>query len=143
MKKALILVLAVLMCISFCACGKKQTTETNESLIPPSEPIESPSAPNKPLVVQVNEQLTGTWISYDSDDMMSKWTFFNGNYVVDTYINGEKIDNSVVGTYAIGVDSIHTFTIDQKNNVEGHIPFTFIDGNLQLHGATGDIQKER
>ena len=96
----------------------------------------------KPLVEQVDEQLTGTWISSDSDKVMSKWTFFDGKYVVDTYVNGEKLANSTVGTYSIGAEAIHTVTTDQKNNVEGSIPYSFDEGKLALHGANGDLIKE-
>ena len=73
---------------------------------------------------------------------MSKWTFHNGMYVVDTYVNGNKIENSTVGTYAIGSDAIHTVTSDQKVNVEGSIPFTFENGKLVLNGAVGTLKKE-
>lgn len=95
------------------------------------------------MVQQIDEQLTGTWISIDSDTVMSKWTFYDGRYVVDTYVNGEKIPNSGVGTYTIGSDAIHTVTTDQKNNVEGSIPFSYVDGKLMLHGSNGDLQKEK
>jgi len=97
---------------------------------------------DRPLVEQIDEQLVGTWISNDSDTVMSKWTFFEGKYVVDTYVNGKKIDNSTVGTYSIGTESIHTVTSDQKNNVEGSIGFSFNDGRLMLYGATGVLEKE-
>ena len=97
----------------------------------------------KPLVEQIDEQLAGTWISYDSDTDISKWTFYEGKYVVDSYVDGRKLDNSIVGTYSIGSEAIHTVTADQKRNVEGKIPFTFDNGKLELHGATGDLKKEK
>ena len=91
---------------------------------------------------QIDEQLTGTWISNDSDKVISKWTFYDGKYVVDTYVDGKKLDNSTVGTYSIGTDSIHTITSDQKKNVEGSIPFSFKNGKLILYGANGTLKKE-
>ena len=57
----------ILLCLTFifmlAACGNKA---------------------EKSLVEQIDEQLTGTWVSYDSDIVMSKWTFFDGKYVVGT-----------------------------------------------------------
>ena len=127
-KKILALILCAVMLLSLCACGKAS--------------VEKTSAEEKPLVEQIDEQLAGTWVSYNSDTVMSKWTFHDGKYVVDTYVDGNKIDNSTVGTYAIGSDAIHTLTADQKVNVEGSIPFTFENGILVLKGAVGTLEKE-
>lgn len=127
-KKILALILCAVMLLSLCACGKAS--------------VEKTSAEEKPLVEQIDEQLAGTWVSYNSDTVMSKWTFHDGKYVVDTYVDGNKIDNSTVGTYAIGSDAIHTLTADQKVNVEGSIPFTFENGILVLNGAVGTLEKE-
>ena len=127
-KKVLALILCAVMLLSLCACGKAS--------------VEKTSAEEKPLVEQIDEQLAGTWVSYNSDTVMSKWTFHDGKYVVDTYVDGNKIDNSTVGTYAIGSDAIHTLTADQKVNVEGSIPFTFENGILVLNGAVGTLEKE-
>lgn len=121
-KAAIFLALCLAFVVLFVACGKK-----NE----------------KPLVEQIDEQLAGTWISYDSDTSISKWTFFEGKYVVDSYVDGRKLDNSSVGTYSIGSEAIHTVTADQKRNVEGKIPFSFDNGKLELHGANGDLKKEK
>lgn len=120
-KNAIFLALCLAFAVLLLACGKK-----NE----------------KPLVEQIDEQLAGTWISYDTDTDISKWTFYEGKYVVDSYVDGRKLDNSTVGTYSIGSEAIHTVTADQKRNVEGSIPFSFDDGKLKLHGANGDLQKE-
>ena len=125
----LALLLTVFLMISLCACGKASVEKSNE--------------PEKSLTEQIDEQLAGTWVSYNSDTVMSKWTFHAGKYVVDTYVNGNKIENSTVGTYAIGSDAIHTVTSDQKVNVEGSIPFTFEDGKQVLNGAVGTLEKER
>ena len=127
-KKILALILCAVMLLSLCACGKAS--------------VEKTSAEEKPLVEQIDEQLAGTWVSYNSDTVMSKWTFHDGKYVVDTYVDGNKIDNSTVGTYTIGSDAIHTLTADQKVNVEGSIPFTFENGILVLNGAVGTLEKE-
>ena len=127
-KKVLALILCAVMLLSLCACSKAS--------------VEKTSAEEKPLVEQIDEQLAGTWVSYNSDTVMSKWTFHDGKYVVDTYVDGNKIDNSTVGTYAIGSDAIHTLTADQKVNVEGSIPFTFENGILVLNGAVGTLEKE-
>ena len=127
-KKILALILCAVMLLSLCACGKAS--------------VEKTSAEEKPLVEQIDEQLAGTWVSYNSDTVMSKWTFHDGKYVVDTYVDGNKIDNSTVGTYAIGSDAIHTLTADQKITVEGSIPFTFENGILVLNGAVGTLEKE-
>lgn len=125
----LALLLTVFLTISLCACGKASVEKSNE--------------PEKSLTEQIDEQLAGTWISQTSDTVVSRWTFHNGMYVVDTYVNGNKIENSTVGTYAIGSDAIHTVTSDQKVNVEGSIPFTFEDGKLVLNGAVGTLEKEQ
>ena len=127
-KKILALILCAVMLLPLCACGKAS--------------VEKTSAEEKPLVEQIDEQLAGTWVSYNSDTVMSKWTFHDGKYVVDTYVDGNKIDNSTVGTYTIGSDAIHTLTADQKVNVEGSIPFTFENGILVLNGAVGTLEKE-
>lgn len=127
-KKVLALILCAVMLLSLCACGKAS--------------VEKTSAEEKPLVEQIDEQLAGTWVSYNSDTVMSKWTFHDGKYVVDTYVDGNKIDNSTVGTYTIGSDAIHTLTADQKVTVEGSIPFTFENGILVLNGAVGTLEKE-
>ena len=66
-KTATFLALCLTVVVLFAACGKK-----NE----------------KPLVAQIDEQLAGTWISYDSDTDISKWTFYEGKYVVDSYVDG-------------------------------------------------------
>ena len=128
-RRRLALLLIVVFMMSLCACGKT--------------PIEKSNEPEKSLTEQIDEQLTGTWISQTSDTVVSRWTVYNGMYVVDTYVNGNKIENSTVGTYAIGSDAIHTITSDQKVNVEGSIPFTFNDGKLMLNGAVGTLEKER
>ena len=47
----------------------------------------------KPLVEQIDEQLAGTWISYDSDTDISKWTFYEGKYVVDFEKAAAAIDS--------------------------------------------------
>jgi hypothetical protein len=91
---------------------------------------------DKNLLDLVDEQLQGTWVSYDSDTVYSEWSFHNGQYVVDTYVNGEKLNNSTVGTYTIGTDAIHTVTIDQKENVEGSISYEYTD-ELILKSSTG------
>ena len=69
-KTAIFLALCLAFAVLLLACGKK-----NE----------------KPLVEQIDEQLAGTWISYDSDTSISKWTFFEGKYVVDSYVDGRKL----------------------------------------------------
>ena len=121
MKKCFLL-LAFVFLLLLSACGSKE--------------------PEKPLVEQIDEQLTGTWISYDSEIVYSKWTFYDGKYVAETYVNWERIPNSVVGMYSIGTEAIQTVTTDQTRNVEGSIPFTFENGKLILHGANGDLVKE-
>ena len=121
MKKCYLL-LAFVFLLLLSACGSKE--------------------PEKPLVEQIDEQLTGTWISYDSVNVYSKWTFYDGKYVAETYVNGELIPNSVVGVYSIGTEAIKTVTTDQSRNVEGSIPFTFENGKLMLHGANGDLVKQ-
>ena len=98
--------------------------------------------PTESIAEQIDKQLTGTWISYDSDIVRSEYTFLDGKYVSDTYVNGEKLDNSSLGTYFVGVDAIHTVTSDQKDSVEGSIPFSFENGELKLHGANGDLVKK-
>ena len=123
MKKGICIIYLLVLCLFLCACGKASV--------------------EKSRVEQIDEQMSGTWVSYDSDTVVSKWTFYDGKYVVDTYIGGNKIGNSTVGTYAIGSNDIHTVTSDQKENVEGNIPFTFEDGRLMLNGATGTLEKEQ
>ena len=123
MKKGICIIYLLVLCLFLCACGKASV--------------------EKSRVEQIDEQLSGTWVSYDSDTVVSKWTFHDGKYVVDTYVGGKKIGNSTVGTYSIGSKDIHTITSDQKENVEGNIPFTFEDGSLMLNGATGTLEKEQ
>ena len=102
MKKGICIIYLLVLCLFLCACGKASV--------------------EKSRVEQIDEQLSGTWVSYDSDTVVSKWTFYDGKYVVDTYIGGNKIGNSTVG---------------------GNIPFTFEDGRLMLNGATGTLEKEQ
>ena len=128
-RRWLALLLTAVLMMSLCACGKA--------------PVEKSNEPEKSLTEQIDEQLAGTWISQTSDTVVSRWTFHNGMYVVDTYVNGSKIENSTVGTYAIGSDAIHTVTSDQKVNVEGSIPFIFENGKLVLNGAVGTLEKEQ
>ena len=104
MKKGICIIYLLVLCLFLCACGKASI--------------------EKSRVEQIDEQLSGTWVSYDSDTVVSKWTFYDG-------------------TYAIGSNDIHTVTSDQKENVEGNIPFTFEDGSLMLNGATGTLEKEQ
>ncbi len=90
----------------------------------------------------IEHQLEGRWRSDDAENVYSIWTFHNGSFVVDTFVNGEKIENSTIGTYAIGTDAIHTVIIDQENKVEGSIPFTIAEHTLVLCGANGTLSKE-
>ena len=131
-KNLLIASVLVLSILVFTSCGKTSTENEQDNVA---------EEHNKNVVEQIDEQLTGSWISYDADDFYCKWTFYNGNYVVESYLNGEKLDNPTIGTYFIGTESIHTITVDQQNNVEGAIPFTYKDGTLVLNGATGILEK--
>lgn len=88
----------------------------------------------------IEEQLTGTWISQDSDNVYSKWTFYDGKYVVEMYVDEKKIDNTIVGTYFIGADSIQTIT--ETGNTKGNIPYLFENGKLELIGANGTLTKD-
>ena len=136
MKKLISFIFTIILCLSLAACSESEAVKSDENLIESSDTT-------KTLVEQINDQLTGTWTSNSSDSVIQKWTFHDGKYVVDVYIDGELLDNSTVGTYSIGEAEIHTITIDQKNNVEGSIPFTFKNGILVLHGASGDLTKEK
>jgi hypothetical protein len=135
LKKIISVIMVLALMISLSACGNSTKTGLK------TEDYEN-NKKEENILDLVDEQLQGTWISYDSENVYSKWSFHNGQYVVDTYLNGEKLDNSTVGTYSIGTDAIHTVTIDQKNNVEGSISYEYTDGVLVLKGATGTIEKE-
>lgn len=119
------MILIAINLVSLTACAKNNEPESEKSKIE-----------------CINEQLEGTWTSQDATNVYSKWTFYDGKYVVDTYVNGKKLDNSTVGTYFIGENSIHTLTSDQVNNVEGEIPFTYENGILILNGASGMVTKD-
>ena len=97
----------------------------------------------KTLVEQIDDQLTGTWISCSSDSVIQKYTFYDGRYIAEVYIDGQKIDNPTIGTYTIGTDAIHTVTIDQANIVEGSIPFSYENDVLELIGHSGKLEKEK
>lgn len=131
-----LLLFAALLCL--CACGSKAKIEGDDSSVE-----EQHGKSEKIDLSQIAEQLQGSWKSTDSDNVYTIWTFYDGSYVADTYVNGKKIPNSTIGTYAIGVDSIHTVTVDQEKNVEGSIRYTFTDGVLTLNGANGDLIKEK
>lgn len=149
MRKGLLSLLVIAILLSMCACREDMendlstTSDNSDSYMDQGISINTlVEGKAKSIPEQIDVQLQGIWISHSSDDVYSKWTFYNGNYVVDTYVSGNKLDNSTIGIYAIGSEAIHTITIDQENAVEGHIPYTFTDNNLELHGATGDLVKE-
>ena len=142
MRRTIAWILALAAAFALCACGTGQPEKENAAEPTPAE--ESPAEePAKTELEMISEQLQGEWKSVDAENVYTIWTFYQGSYVADTYVNGEKIPNSVVGNYAIGADAIHTVTIDQEKNVEGAIPYTFTDGVLVLHGANGDLTKEK
>lgn len=131
--KSKILIFLFIVCMTFAGCGNQDTTSEASSTTEVKKQLSQAE--------QVDELLQGTWKSIDADNVYSLWTFHDGSYVCDTYVNDEKLDNSSMGTYSIGSDAIHTLTSDQKNNVEGSIPFTFNNGELSLNGATGSVEK--
>ena len=126
MKKTIFLFL-ILAAVLLSACGKSAE---------PQQPAETKSE-----IQLVSEALEGSWKSIDRENIYSIWTFHNGQYVVETYIDGELLPNSTLGSYRIGTEAIHTMTEDQENKVEGRIPYTFSDGVLELNGANGDLEK--
>ena len=87
----------------------------------------------------MEEQLQGTWTCIGNTDVYSKWSFLNGNYVCETYVNGEKLEGADIGTYVIGTDEILTITSDQDNSIEGSIPYFYENGVLTLKGQNGSI----
>ena len=142
MKKATVLILVFMMIMWIVACSTPHAVNTPAATEVP-ETSEPSSIPTKTRIQQIEEQLQGSWKSIDSKTVYSIWTFNNGRYVVDTYVNGQKISNSIVGVYTIGTDAIHTVTIDQEKNVEGQIPYSFENGKLVLDPkGNGTINKE-
>ena len=142
MKKATVLILFFMMIMWIVACSTPHAVNTPAATEVP-ETSEPSSIPTKTRIQQIEEQLQGSWKSIDSKTVYSIWTFNNGRYVVDTYVNGQKISNSIVGVYTIGTDAIHTVTIDQEKNVEGQIPYSFENGKLVLDPkGNGTINKE-
>ena len=132
MKKVLVVILALVLVLSLAACGSgsKETTKSA-----------SPQATESELD-QVDAQLQGKWKSIDSSTVYSIWTFTNGSYTVDTYVNGELLPNSTFGSYTIDNSAIHTVVESQEEQVEGSIPYTFSDGVLTLNGSNGGLTKQ-
>ncbi len=139
--RAVEVVLLLIMLLSFCACASTSVVEAKEEsavIIKEEEEIT--------LVAQIDKQLEGTWVtptqSTAQGPYYDRYTFHNGNYVAEWYLNGELQKNPTIGTYVIGTEAIYTVTIDQDNIVEGDIPFTFDNGTLELHGKSGELTKE-
>ena len=137
MKKIIALMLCAVMLLSLCACEKsEEAPDTDDSVLT----IEEAPVDNTEKTKVVDETQDENALLQSSDEFKATAQIIVN--VVDTYVNGNKIENSTVGTYAIGSDAIHTVTSDQKVNVEGSIPFTFENGKLVLNGAVGTLKKE-
>ena len=121
MKRVLFISLIVCLSVSLVACSSEN---------------------QKSKVEIVAEQLTGTWISNDSKNVFSKWTFIDGTYTLEIFVDGNKKKNPNYGTYRIGDESIYTIQHGDQA-VTGEIPYTVDDGILHLHGANGDLTKEK
>lgn len=115
-----ILVLLLILAIVFIGCGVVSASDSNQKTI------------EKSRIELVNEQLQGTWISIDAENFYSKWSFLNGYYVCESYLDEKLMENPTLGVYVIGTEAIYTLTIDQDNRVEGSIPYVFENGTLTL-----------
>ncbi len=129
MKKLFAFALAAALALSLAAC--RGSGEAEEATTPTS------TGQNK--IRQIDEQLQGTWIDAETDNLVIKWTFNDGNYVIDIYVNGERRDNHMTGTYAIGAETIETV---HSNGVKGAIPYSIIDGILSLGEDDDPMYKE-
>ncbi len=138
MKKLMvILLLCSISILALSACGSSGSTDSIEKNAEENA-VEEPEEEMMQLE-QIDAQLQGIWITEHSDsDFTEVWTFYNGSYVVDSYMDGEELENALIGTYAIGADAIHTVTVDQEKNVEGSIPYTFENGVLTLIPKSGE-----
>lgn len=128
-RTAYTIIVVCLACVFLSGCSNKSITE-KEGQKSQIEPITE----QKNQIEQVEEQLQGTWTCIDDTDVYSKWSFSNGNYVCETYVNGKKIEHPDTGIYTIGPDAILTVNLD---NLEGSIPYVFDNGVLTLNGQNG------
>ena len=123
MKKIICFMLVLCLIISLlCCCSSKNNAN---------------QVTEKSQIELVDEQLQGTWIAGEGTSYVEKYSFSDGNYVCETYVNGEKLENDTIGSYVVGTDAIHTLTSDQENNVEGSIPYTFENEVLSLFPQNG------
>ncbi len=116
MKRAITIILALVMVLSLAACGGTNAPTPTES-----------------RVEQIERALQGTWRAELPNGNYTFYTFYDGKMLAELYVNGKKIENVQHCDYRIGTEAIYTVTTDQDNIVEGHIPFTFVDGILTLY----------
>lgn len=129
MKRAITLLLALSMLLVLCACGGSPEADAPEAAEETAEP----------LVLQIDKQLQGSWEGFSKDGKLREvYTFCNGTYIDDRYLQGEWTGKPSVGLYAIGMESIQVVTQDQNDISEGQLTYTFEDGNFVLCSYDGD-----
>ena len=121
--------------LALTSCGSNENEKNIEITV---DDEESASSENSVFdSEEVEALLQGDWISYDSDSVYSLWTFSDGNYVANTYVDGKQAGGATEGTYTIEADAIYTATTNQSNTVEGSIPYHIEDGALVLDPVSG------
>ena len=139
MKKTISLLLALIMCLSLCACGDVKESAQAQKIEPTeAEPIlETTEAeetePTMNYAELVPDALQGVWVDTSIDGTLALYSY-QDNQITYTLINcGVGAATALSGTYTVEEEKIsYNFS-----NSTGYSNFTYENGTLTLSTATG------
>ena len=139
MKKTISLLLALIMCLSLCACGDVKESAQAQKIEPTeAEPmLETTEAeetePTMNYAELVPDALQGVWVDTSMDGTLALYSY-QDNQITYTLINcGVGASTALSGTYTVEEEKIsYNFS-----NSTGYSNFTYENGTLTLSTATG------
>ncbi len=141
MKKAIFLILVLALCLSLCACGGADTSETKsveetetaatvEETVPPVEAEDAESAFDAEAI---DALLQGTWMYYDSTiDMYDELLFRNGEVQWRNWL-GDSPETATTSnaTYTLEEGYIHLYFA--KTDYHNTFEYSWAGNELVLH----------